>query len=273
MCGLGGMILARKKRSAKVYARLGSIFGRVLVANEERGPHATGCAAMRADGSWSVLKYPIVATRFINTTMFGRFLKDDLDGETAVLMGHTRWASRGNPLDNGNNHPVISGNGDGIITHNGHIRNADSIFRSERLARKHEVDSEVFAAMAARASRSGTWNMAWLKNVFTRLSGSATVVMASRNVPASTLVWKGDRPLFFRYNKTYRVVIYASAYEYLDEATAGGEAGEEWMDLAVAPWTVTEFQFDSVLHVTRDTFYTDAPTPNRQSLLAGRFCG
>ena len=54
-------------------------------------------------------------------------LLGQVDNETTILMGHTRWRTRGNEFSNRNNHPIRAG----IVigTHNGTIYNADYLFR------------------------------------------------------------------------------------------------------------------------------------------------
>lgn len=49
-------------------------------------------------------------------------LLGQVDNETTILMGHTRWRTRGNEFNNRNNHPIRAG----IVigTHNGTIYNA-----------------------------------------------------------------------------------------------------------------------------------------------------
>ena len=56
----------------------------------------------------------------------------------ALLLGHTRWRTRGDERVNSNNHPIRAG--EVIGTHNGTIYNADYLFRRWKMRRFAEVD-------------------------------------------------------------------------------------------------------------------------------------
>ena len=80
-------------------------------------------------------------------------LLGQVDNETTILMGHTRWRTRGNEFNNRNNHPIRAG----IVigTHNGTIYNADYLFRRLGLPRYAEVDSELIFRLADRFAPEG----------------------------------------------------------------------------------------------------------------------
>ena len=82
-----------------------------------------------------------------------RELLGQVDNETTILMGHTRWRTRGNEFNNRNNHPIRAG----IVigTHNGTIYNADYLFRRLGLPRYAEVDSELIFRLADRFAPEG----------------------------------------------------------------------------------------------------------------------
>jgi len=63
------------------------------------------------------------------------------------FVGHTRWATHGDPKNNANNHPILHGNVLGV--HNGVLRNHESILaETGRQDAASEVDSEaIFAAV------------------------------------------------------------------------------------------------------------------------------
>ena len=249
MCGLGGIVLGKKNRTAKSLARIGDVFTGLLLENEQRGPDATGAACMHADGTMDLFKSPMPAHEFVVTSEYSDFLNVALRNDPVVLMGHTRWASQGSPLNNDNNHPVTAGNG--VITHNGHIHNAADVMRQFRMKRTAEVDSEVWAHVADRGSKKGVWDMEWMKGAAQRMCGTATVVMASTKAPTTTVIWKGSRPLEFRYSPLYRCVAYASSDAYLRASTDG----ETWPRVTkMAEWTVTSFQYDSAIHMKQERF-------------------
>ncbi len=77
----------------------------------------------------------------------------EVDDRTTVLMGHTRWRTRGDEANNLNNHPIRAG--DVIGTHNGTLYDADYLFRRLRLPRFAEVDSELIFRLADRCAPKG----------------------------------------------------------------------------------------------------------------------
>jgi len=136
MCGQVGIIFGRKRRRPDERDYLREVFIRMLLHSEERGPHASGLAWLKTDGSHRIFKRPMRAHELVCEKPFQELL-GQVDNETTILMGHTRWRTRGNEFNNRNNHPIRTG----IVigTHNGTIYNADYLFRRLGLPRYAEV--------------------------------------------------------------------------------------------------------------------------------------
>jgi len=118
MCGQVGIIFGRKRRRPDERDYLREVFIRMLLHSEERGPHASGLAWLKTDGSHRIFKRPMRAHELVYEKAFQELL-GQVDNETTILMGHTRWRTRGNEFNNRNNHPIRAG----IVigTHNGTI--------------------------------------------------------------------------------------------------------------------------------------------------------
>ena len=168
MCGLAGVIFGRKRRRAEEREHLAWLFTRLLVMSEGRGPHATGVAWLNRDGEHRLFKRPVSAGQFVIDKTFHEVLAG-IDNRTTVLLGHTRWRTRGDERINRNNHPIRAG--DVIGTHNGTIYNADYLFRRFKLRRFAQVDSELLFRLAARAARSGQMDVEWFKERLRRCRG------------------------------------------------------------------------------------------------------
>lgn len=156
MCGIAGFSLAPNERCYPT--RLAAV---MLKAIEHRGPHATGAAWVDPKtGQVWVHKDALTASSFIKHL-------DLRGGRTAIL--HTRWATKGDPSNNDNNHPIDV---TGVVgVHNGQIANDDAIFEAlgARAKREAQVDSEaIFAALKAEREAEAF-------TVLTTLKGTAAV--------------------------------------------------------------------------------------------------
>lgn len=159
MCGIAGFNFSQDEN---IDPRL--LSEHLLLEIIKRGRDATGCAYLNTEtNKFTVRKAPISAVKF-----FPIIQKMPEDTANAIL--HTRWATKGDPKINGNNHPIISGKVVGV--HNGHLRNDDEIFAHMRsVERRAQVDSEAaFALLGATqyhpvdvlGSLEGRAALAWL---------------------------------------------------------------------------------------------------------------
>lgn len=136
--------------------------------SESRGPHATGVAWLNWDGEHRLFKKPVSAGQFFIAKAFHEVLAG-IDNRTTVLLGHTRWVTRGDERINRNNHPIRPR--DVIGTHNGSIYNANYLFRLFKLLRFSQLDSELLFRLATRAARSPRMDVEWFKERFRRRRG------------------------------------------------------------------------------------------------------
>jgi amidophosphoribosyltransferase len=239
MCGLAGVIFGERQRSAHELRQLTHLFTRLLVISQQRGRHATGIAWLNRDRGYRLLKRPLPAEDFVEHKLFADALSA-IDSRTTVLLGHTRWRTRGNELVNSNNHPIRAV--DVIGTHNGTIYNADELFEQFRLYRHTQVDSEVlFRIASTTVGHRGRINVRRLLASLQDCRGQLTAVMASRRAPETIEILKGNNPLECRWHPHMRVVIYASSTSYLDTVLAS-ESG--WHGLILPPMRSFTFQTD-----------------------------
>jgi len=215
MCGLAGIIFGKKRRTVKERQHLLDIFTRLLVLSEARGHHATGVAWVKTDNTFDLFKEPMPASEFVHESRYTDLLAG-VDNKTTILMGHTRWRTQGTEFNNGNNHPIMVSNA--IITHNGHISNAESLFRRFRFQRQAEVDSEILAHFASQASQHCRWDVQRLQERLSRCHGTMAIVQVSTAIPDMVLLARVERPLHLVYNKACRAHIYSSDIAYLEQA-------------------------------------------------------
>ena len=240
MCGQVGIIFGRKRRRPNERDYLREVFIRMLLHSEERGPHASGLAWLKTDGSHRIFKRPMRAHELVYEKPFQELL-GQVDNETTILMGHTRWRTRGNEFNNRNNHPIRSG----IIigTHNGTIYNANYLFRRLGLPRYAEVDSELLFRLADRFAPDGTIDGRGFRKALRLCRGQMSAVLASRLDPGAITVIKGNKPLSLRYSRKHRAVLYASEPEYIEAAL---DDLRGWRELEIPPLTMLTFRHETL---------------------------
>lgn len=221
----------------------------LLAGIEERGRHATGAAFFDGGRAW-VQKDPIPASAFVKDL--------DMSAEAPTAVLHTRWATKGSPSNNANNHPIeIPGRMLGV--HNGCLWNDDALFevigRSKRIA---QVDSEaIFAALAYLDEKAPA--------ALARLEGSAAVAWIEPEGDENTLhvARVQSSPLIYGMTEAGSFV-FASTDRALLRATR--EAG---MHLSGGPYTLGEGTYLRVRHgsvVTKAMF--GEPRTTRRPLSA-----
>lgn len=160
MCGICGVSLAPKD-----HLDLSLLARDMLLSIESRGTDATGLAWNKGNSGVWITKANIPA---------GEFVKDvQVPQDVTNLIGHTRWATKGSPTNNANNHPIDAVGIVGI--HNGCVSNDDSLF--DMIGPEHriaQVDSEAIFAMLARADLETS-------DVLAMLEGSAAVAWLETN--------------------------------------------------------------------------------------------
>lgn len=116
----------------------------VAVETESRGPHAFGFAWIaKQTGRLRAFKSVGRISEQLDTL-------DQVAG-TKMLVGHTRWATQGDPSDNSNNHPHRIGR-TGWMVHNGRVPEYEAIIDQWGLSDvlRSECDSEVLAHLIDR---------------------------------------------------------------------------------------------------------------------------
>lgn len=202
MCGIAGIHM---KRPGSIDGhKLERFVNELFLGIEHRGKDASGIAAATVDGRVTMSKEPIPASDFIK----GRPSLGMDQLRTAIL--HTRLATQGDPRDNGNNHPVLSGTT--FVTHNGHISNDNELFNEWGLQRIAEVDSEAISAMIAHHG---------LDKVHLALQelqgGFAIAAIDPVQFPGTLVLAKGpSSPLIFFENNNF--IVWASTLNAITEA-------------------------------------------------------
>lgn len=248
MCGQVGVIYGARERQAEERSYLKWAFMYLLLLSERRGPYATGISWLKGDGSHSIFKRPLSATKFVKASEFTETIAE-VDDNTTWFAGHTRWPTRGDVNVLANAHPIRAGAVLG--THNGTITNADDLFKRFDLPRFAEVDSEVIFRMADSTLHDGCIDLAAFKQRLALCQGLISAVTASKLDPKKVVVIKGNKSLELRYHPGYRAIVYASDPAYLDVALARDTG---WQEIKSKPMTIMTFHCDDIPRFTCEPF-------------------
>lgn len=247
MCGQVGVVLGTKRRRHEEIDYTAWAFTRMLEMSEERGPHATGTALVNRDGEHRLFKRPLPASEFVRDKAFGEVLAD-IDTSVTVLMGHTRFVTRGNAAVNENNHPLRTGNC--LVTHNGTILNADYLFHRFGFERHAEVDSEIIGRIADASVVGGRIDLKLLREKLALCHGQMSAIIVAKSDPGTIIILKGNKPLELVYHPKLRAVFYASSAKYLQAPTdAGG-----WQHVPLKPMTICTLNCSRLAEPRRTSF-------------------
>ena len=160
----------------------------LLCANERRGNQSTGLALQDKSGEIFVLKQDEPAWKFVSSQKYGEFLDTHLSDETITFLGHTRLATKGDPNDNANNHPLFIG--ETAVVHNGCISNDDELFRETHYPRSGQVDSDILRAILddKGLTREGV-------RTLQKVNGSAAIAAISTKYPGKLILARSGSPL------------------------------------------------------------------------------
>ncbi|MCK5369267.1 MAG: glutamine--fructose-6-phosphate aminotransferase, partial [Cyclobacteriaceae bacterium] len=120
----------------------------------------------------------------------------DLTGGTGI--GHTRWATHGEPTDN-NAHPHLSFDGSLSLIHNGVIENYSSL-KQELISKGHEfrseTDSEVVIHFIEDIRRNNNCDLdEAVRLALTKIVGAYAIVIIDQNDPDLLIAARKSSPL------------------------------------------------------------------------------
>jgi glucosamine 6-phosphate synthetase-like amidotransferase/phosphosugar isomerase protein len=209
MCGIAGFNLSKHET---LDPRL--LASSLLLEIQARGRDATGIAFV-ANKQVRIRKSPVPASKFLRQV---QTIPEDVTN--AIL--HTRYATKGSPKNNANNHPIVSGRVVGV--HNGHLTNDDAMFNHlDGVNRKGQVDSEAAFALLGATRHHPT-------DVLGTLEGRAA--LAWINITQGNtlhLARVAGSPLAIGQTKKGSL-IFASTGDLLDRACHWASVPLAWMD-------------------------------------------
>lgn len=147
MCGIAGFSMSPGSE-VNTKALTHHLFREI----EARGTMSSGFAYLNADGNVGMFKEAITATQ-LNL--------DEMPRNARHGILHTRYATKGSPKVNANNHPVVSPEANIALVHNGVIYNDSSIRRGAlKGVEMAEVDTAVIPALIEAKGVAGLTELA-----------------------------------------------------------------------------------------------------------------
>lgn len=237
MCGIAGFSISNNDHRKVNSRRLSRA---LLLQIVSRGRDATGAAWSETTddglGIWYT-KAPVPAGRFVPTL-------EEMPQHTRTAILHTRWATKGHPDNNANNHPIVVPSVIGV--HNGHIANDDYLFQQLGWERTGEVDSEAIFRLIAHYEDPVPH--------FNKLRGRAAIAWYNTDDPATLhLARISGSPLWIGQTRGGST-IFASEQQHLRKATLESNLvltdlweAEEWTYIKIRNGVIHEAKsFDTV---------------------------
>ena len=214
MCGIAAILLHPQERTADQWQAIKDIFTQNLIFNEERGRAATGIAVVDINGQVMLYKKAMAASKFVHTLEYREVLSK-IGSQTTLILGHTRFPTKGDPSQNENNHPVQAGPVFGV--HNGHIENDDELFAICGCERTADVDSEIIFRLIERsdpAVLNGQY-LGEVRHLIQVMQGQYTFLACDQRKPEQLLVLKHNNPLCIHFHRQWNALVFSSRYIFI----------------------------------------------------------
>lgn len=202
MCGIAGFSISDKDHR-KINCQ--DLAKALALQIQQRGRDATGIAWSQHDDKGCGVYYmkdAVSASEFVDSI-------EQIAKHTRTAIIHTRYATKGSPENNDNNHPILVGDTVGI--HNGSIRNDDEIIAQVGTGRTGQVDTEAIFRLIDASDDP-------LKELH-RLDGSAALAWLNVNEPTSLNLCRVSYSPLWVGTTVNGSVIFASTEKHLRLAT------------------------------------------------------
>lgn len=143
MCGIAGYFVSKDQEPSPLALHKLSQF--LLEGIQSRGRDASGYAFVSAvDKHVKLAKAPVNATTFLSLP--GHLLSKErvVKSMPQSMILHARAATKGDPVNNWNNHPVYSKASGLCLIHNGWLINDDDLVEEFKLRPDAQVDTETY---------------------------------------------------------------------------------------------------------------------------------
>lgn len=193
------------------------ILQNLLINCQARGRSATGIA-VADDKRIMVVKNNLVAEKFVETAEFKEVLKQYVCFNPIQIIGHCRMPTKGTPLNNKNNHPIVTKSFVGV--HNGIIHNDDILFNKHKndFERDGEVDSEIIFKLIEKYYISCKDMPKAIRLANSKLFGGMAYAFITTKNPYLLWLFRYSNPISILHYRQVGMVIFASSEEYITNA-------------------------------------------------------
>jgi glucosamine 6-phosphate synthetase-like amidotransferase/phosphosugar isomerase protein len=232
MCGILGVCLNKDHGLKDKKNELSDFIKELFIETSARGRVSTGIAAI-TDKKALFMKGKLSGREFVNSSHYDAFIDEAMLLNTSAaerlysIIGHCRLDTKGTPVINDNNHPIITDNMIGI--HNGNISNDEELytrFKNRGIKRKGTVDSEVIFQIIdmiykekAQTSVNCHTVINAIKDTARDLKGSFVCAMLNKKEPSRIYLFRNSAVmldvLFF---KEYGMTVFCSNRIYIKTA-------------------------------------------------------
>lgn len=258
MCGIFGFA-GHPPAGAKLM--FDAFLTELAIETQVRGSHATGLCAYVGDRRTFHGKGPITATEFVRVPLWARALK-----QAHSLIGHTRFATQGNPADNKNNHPFLSERW--AMIHNGVISGYMNIAHKEGVKLESDCDSEVILRVIDKNAKHGNalrGLKAWVNAQRSYMTRYAVALM-DRSNGKIRLLRDDAQPCHIMRIPKMNIVAFASTEDILTKAlnfalmTVGEDEGREVL-AGIEGWSCAPLKVYVLNPDTLEVEHEEIPRP------------
>lgn len=205
MCGIAGIYVKDpKSRDLPPTRDMERFINCLLLGIESRGKDSTGILSVRTGSRKAKLEKQAVPASWFTQQ------RGPLIGSYRTVLLHTRATTQGSEKNSLNNHPVKYGNV--FVTHNGHIRNDDDLFKEHGFTRHGQVDTEIIPALLNK------YGLETPREALDQIIGNMAIAAVDpRRSPDTLLLAKGQQsPL--HYYETELGITWASTEQAIIDA-------------------------------------------------------
>lgn len=242
MCAICGLALQNNSTVVNT-TMIHRILCKLLINCQDRGKSATGIAIAN-NKNIKVIKNNLPAKEFVKSTELKKALKkyislskvklDNFLKRPIQIIGHCRMPTKGSPLNNKNNHPIVTDSFVGV--HNGVIGNDDELFDKYKKSfkRSAEVDSEIIFKLIEKYYLDSKNMTKAILSANSELIGSSACAFITTYDTRLLWLFRNNGPITILHYKDVGVVMFASSRNYVTDAVKGFSMGTP-DEISIAP--------------------------------------